>query len=365
MQHDVREIQDRLRHNERIWAAFRQIELQLIGARGLGEIVSALVTGLPRAFAQVSCVRLACVDPEYEVARLLESVTSATHAEPEGHKAEARRSAAESGLVSLSADELTRFFGSTARPYLGPATDEIVRVLFPGHVGEIRSVALVPLMRYGEVTGCLSQASYNARHFSSDSATDLIEHLAAVAALSIDNAVSHERLKADGLTDALTRVANRRLFERRLAEEVERWRRSGEPLSALLVDVDYFKSINDSCGHRVGDEALRAIAQELGTELRAGDVLARYGGEEFVLLFPRTAIGEAQQVAERLRMRIERSFRGRGAAGQGVTVSIGVASLGTGTTATVNGVAALMEMADQALYASKAAGRNCVTVAKD
>lgn len=364
MAHDVREIQDRLRHNERIWAAFRQIELQLIGARGIGEIVSALVTGLPRAFEQVSCVRLACVDPEYEIARLLESGAPGSHSAPRQDPLPARRSAGESGLVSVTAADLTGFFGVQPRPYLGPATAEITRVLFSTQPGEVRSVALVPLTRHGEVIGCLAQGSYNARHFAADSATDLIEHLAAVAALSIDNAVSHERLKVDGLTDPLTRVANRRLFERRLAEEVERWRRSGEPLSALLVDVDHFKSINDSCGHRVGDEALRGIAHELGVGLRAGDVLARYGGEEFVLLFPRTATAEARHIAERLRARIERGFRGRGAAGQGITVSIGVASLEGESTGAANGAVVLMERADRALYGSKAAGRNRVSVAE-
>jgi diguanylate cyclase len=153
--------------------------------------------------------------------------------------------------------------------------------------------------------------------------------------------------------DALTRVANRAAFDERLADELARWKRFRTPVCLALLDVDRFKAINDTFGHRAGDAALREIAACLDSRRRATDMLARYGGEEFVLLLVGAGREEALTVAETLRERVaglKFHFRGTPVA---VTVSCGVAEVQDGDTA-----AAVLERADRALYRAKSEGRN-------
>ena len=190
-------------------------------------------------------------------------------------------------------------------------------------------------------------------------------HLAAVAAVCLDNAISHERLKEDGLTDALTGLANRRFFERRLDEEVKRWMRHSKELSCIMADIDHFKQINDTYGHQYGDYVLQEVAKSLGCELRASDVLARYGGEEFVLLFPETSIKKAAEVADRLRQRVsELRFEKIADSNLEVTVSMGLADLDAEIKLSHDEACVwLVRQTDMALYRAKHAGRNRVIVA--
>jgi len=238
-------------------------------------------------------------------------------------------------------------------------------LLFLEHPCATGSVAVAPLVRRGELIGSLNQGSRDSRHFVSGIATDLLEHLAAVAAMCIDNAVNHERLKLDGLTDPLTGISNRRFFERRLAEEVERWARQSGPLVCMLVDVDFFKQVNDQYGHQVGDRVLRQIASILGQDLRGSDVLARYGGEEFVLLLPGTTPAHGAAIAERLRASVEHSaFVIPEGIDLDVTVSIGLGCLLPGAESYGPDPAFwLFQQVDNALYQAKDTGRNRVVQA--
>jgi len=181
--------------------------------------------------------------------------------------------------------------------------------------------------------------------------------------MCIDNAVSHERLKIEGLTDPLTGLYNRRFFERRLSEEIDRWvRRHDTALIGMLVDVDHFKQVNDRYGHQAGDRTLQGVARLLGHELRGSDVLARYGGEEFVLLLPDTTTGPGMVIAERLRAQVESaSFTGPSGQRLQVTVSIGLACLmPDARRAVADPDVWLLQQADAALYQAKQEGRNRV-----
>lgn len=161
-----------------------------------------------------------------------------------------------------------------------------------------------------------------------------------------------DRLQQVSVTDALTGLANRRHFTDRLDIELRRRERYASPLSVLLIDVDSLKSINDRWGHRAGDAALRRVAAALRTSCRTTDLAARYGGDEFMVLAPGTTATEALELAERLR-RVLRGHPEAGEFGPYPQVSIGVAGAGPQSDAT-----ALLEAADQALYAAKAAGRD-------
>ena len=157
-------------------------------------------------------------------------------------------------------------------------------------------------------------------------------------------------------TDALTRLANRRHFERRLDLELSRTKRYGITSALVMVDLDRFKAINDRFGHRAGDEVLRRVGGVLDAERRAGDLVARYGGEEFVAILPHTTIADATNWAERVRQRLAAGRFGWGDAHIAVTASFGVS--GTSSRAVTN--EQLIETADQALYAAKRRGGNVV-----
>jgi diguanylate cyclase (GGDEF)-like protein len=163
-----------------------------------------------------------------------------------------------------------------------------------------------------------------------------------------------ERLSEAALTDTLTGLNNRLALDQELHAEVERALRADKPLSLVIGDLDYFKSVNDRLGHRAGDEALVRAGRVLLRHRRAGDSIARTGGEEFTILLPGATEHEAYLVSERMRAAVEREFEADPA---GLTFSFGIA-----TYPNHGGSAdSVLEAADQALYAAKALGRNrCV-----
>jgi diguanylate cyclase (GGDEF)-like protein len=166
-----------------------------------------------------------------------------------------------------------------------------------------------------------------------------------------------EELRGRAETDPLTGVANRRRFYQALEIECLRFSRNHLPLSVLMIDLDYFKEVNDQYGHPVGDAALRIVAQLLLLSLRKTDLLARYGGEEFAVLLPETPIEGAIVIAERIRQTVcQQPFAADGCQLH-VSVSIGVASHRSEHEATPE---ILLKKADLALYQAKGAGRNRV-----
>ncbi|HEU5408193.1 MAG TPA: GGDEF domain-containing protein [Nitrospira sp.] len=164
-----------------------------------------------------------------------------------------------------------------------------------------------------------------------------------------------ERLASrDPLTGCLNRRAFYALFEKAFGES----REHSSELCCLMVDIDDFKRVNDQFGHAVGDQAIQAVANCLSAGLRLTDTVGRYGGEEFCLMFPRTTLAEATDLAERLRIRVgtEAGSRMRMVSGLTLTVSIGVSAIAFGARTPLE----LIDQADKALYAAKEGGRNCV-----
>jgi two-component system, cell cycle response regulator len=159
------------------------------------------------------------------------------------------------------------------------------------------------------------------------------------------------------ITDALTGLYNRRYMETHVGTLVDQAIARGKPLSVLILDIDYFKSINDTHGHDAGDDVLQDFAIRIRKSIRGIDLACRYGGEEFVVVMPETDMAVATMVAERLRRRIasEPFPIQKGARTIEVTISIGIAALGPNDNA-----AAVIKRADQALYRAKRDGRNRV-----
>jgi diguanylate cyclase (GGDEF)-like protein/PAS domain S-box-containing protein len=159
--------------------------------------------------------------------------------------------------------------------------------------------------------------------------------------------------------DSLTGAANRRHFLDRAEAEIQRAARYGHPLSLALIDLDYFKKVNDTHGHHVGDAALAHLCRVLGGVLRDVDVLGRMGGEEFAVLLPETDLARAGQVAERMRAALEAAPVPLAEGVLPLTLSAGVAAIGPAAPT----IDALLQKADAAMYEAKAAGRNRVKAA--
>jgi diguanylate cyclase (GGDEF)-like protein len=156
----------------------------------------------------------------------------------------------------------------------------------------------------------------------------------------------------DPLTNLLNRRALFELFENRF----ESAKKDGTPLSAIMVDIDYFKSVNDRFGHSAGDHVIKFVAKNLMEAARFGDLSARYGGEEFCLILPGSNLEEARVIAERLRNIVHSKFGKKFSWDIDLTISLGVASI-QGARDTTND---LLNRADKALYAAKEHGRNRV-----
>jgi diguanylate cyclase (GGDEF)-like protein len=193
-----------------------------------------------------------------------------------------------------------------------------------------------------------------------ESDLELLNSIAPQMALAIDRAMLKDKAgeyEQLSVTDALTGLLNRRYLQERLTEEIIRSNRHGYPMSFMMIDVDHFKSYNDTYGHPEGDKALKTVGYVLKETLRGADVAARYGGEEFSILLPQTTSEEAQAIAERIRRNIEETdFVNRK-----VTVSMGIASCSL----ELNSSDEVISAADKALYEAKRRGRNKVQVYED
>lgn len=335
------------RHNEERMRRFHEQELTLLSAGGLIDLLRHAVVGHRQVFGLES-VTLTLIDPEYELQRLLADL-GCSDGFPELRFVE-------------SGTELAAFFGAAQLPKLGGFRPEQHAALF--HLGPPpASVAVLPLLRQRRLIGSLNLGSREEGRFIPGSATDFLERLGAVVAIGLENAINHERLKHIGLTDALTGVHNRRYFDRRLTEEVERVQRTGQPLACLFLDVDHFKKVNDTHGHQVGDRVLQEVAARVKAQLRLSDALGRYGGEEFSALLVQTDAEQALDIAERIRAAIAAEpFRLGGDHNLTVTMSVGMAMLSPQNCA--GDVAAcaerLVAQADEAVYRAKQGGRNRV-----
>jgi diguanylate cyclase len=159
--------------------------------------------------------------------------------------------------------------------------------------------------------------------------------------------MTHLSTFAELRTDPLTGVSNRRAFDESLASLMSQKRRYSAPLATAMIDIDFFKSINDKQGHLEGDRVLQELAQLLARNIRECDVLARYGGEEFIILMPNTELHAACNLTERIRATVQASLP--------ITISIGVA-----TASHDESGSELLTRVDAALYMAKKGGRNCV-----
>ena len=179
--------------------------------------------------------------------------------------------------------------------------------------------------------------------------------------LALRNALTFKEVKLRADRDGLTRIYNRHSFEERLVYEIKRRRRYNHDLSLLMFDLDHFKQVNDTYGHKAGDMVLRKVGEILTETFRTTDLPARYGGEEFVVLLPHTSERAAWKLAERVREAIQSTRFHYDGHDFTVTASIGVSSVEAGALTKDDD---LIVKADKALYEAKHNGRNMVVVSR-
>lgn len=224
---------------------------------------------------------------------------------------------------------------------------------------ECGSSALVAVMRRGgRVIGAILVRA-SRQYAYTDADRSALELLGATAAIAIDNARLFADAQRHATIDELTGVWNRRSFFENAGREFRRSQRTLRPLAVLMFDVDHFKSVNDTYGHAVGDQALRGLAERCRSQLRVIDVIGRYGGEEFAVALPETDIEAAEHIAERLRVAVENAAFTTAQGPISLTISVGVAVYDPNDPTTLD---AVIDRADRALYIAKRSGRNCVRV---
>jgi len=237
-----------------------------------------------------------------------------------------------------------RAWGTGTRIYVADTTADPHSSMLTTHAGA-RALLCQPVTRDQRTMAVLVVGFYESRPHAPAPALFLVELLAAEFGAAIDRADLVALLAAQSRRDPLTGAANRRSWDEEMNRELARARRTGDPLTVAIIDLDHFKAYNDTHGHVVGDVLLRDLVTAVRAELRAGDIIARWGGEEFALAFPDCDLAQAQIIASRLLNVVP----------SGQTASIGLTQARTQDTPR-----ALIERADQALYTAKDGGRNQV-----
>ncbi len=221
-----------------------------------------------------------------------------------------------------------------------------------------RSTMIVPMLSHGKLSGLLLAEARKVGYFK-DKDIDMLLTVARSAALALENAELHKKTDKLTITDELTETYNYRYFVQKLEEEKRRASRYNLPLSLIMVDIDWFKQLNDTYGHESGNLVLKHLSGIIKQCIRDVDIFARYGGEEFAVILPQTPQEDARLIGERIRSKVEQFiFHSIKNEEISITVSVGLSSYPE------NGRSheELVSLADQALYRAKGEGRNLVCI---
>lgn len=226
---------------------------------------------------------------------------------------------------------------------------------------ELKSIISVPLKIKDQVIGVINLDNRRKGDFFNKDDLQLLSTFADEAVIAIENAKLHQQMKNLAITDDLTGLHNFRYLRERLEEEVKRAQRYERSLALIMADIDYFKNYNDAFGHLEGNRVLKNLANIIKINVREVDIAGRYGGEEFIIILPEAGKEEAQEIAERIRLKVEKyKFinKNNHTDEKKLTLSLGV----TSCFQEIISPQGLIYKVDQALYQAKRKGRNRVEV---
>lgn len=336
------------KHNQLTQEKFYNLELYLLQSTSLSTLFNRLLTELSDNL-ELELVELQLIDCNGETQQLIDDIYG------------------ELKFNNLQFHQDERFLNQLYQNKLEvklSQQSECIQPLFEFSAKKIYSVAMLPLVRENRLIGSLHLGSHNKERFTPDLATSFLQHLGSIVSICIQNAITQEQFKLLSLVDLLTRTKNRRYFIQSLAREIARSSRSQNPISCLFLDLDHFKQVNDTHGHLTGDRALQAVAQNINPLLRQSDVLARFGGEEFTIMLPNTNQEDGLEIAERIRLQVNKIvLQDDHGETFSTSVSIGVSTWQPDpqqklTFEQVQNY--LISKADEGVYRAKNEGRNCV-----
>ena len=334
----VAEVMERLRENDALFARLFELEAGVLAASDPEDLCFSLLRGLRSGFS-LDMVRFWFDRSSFIGARDMEGISSRD-------------------LVWIEKGEIERMGLNRQHVWLMELSGDKGFDWLEARDDSLASIALLALGDLKQPFGVLGLGSTDRERFQPGKGADFLQHLAQVVGLSLENAVSRERLARLAITDSLTGTHNRRFLQPHSHQPLSRWFGKGVDVSCLYVDVDDFKALNDQFGHDAGDAVLTGVAAAIAGAARMQDPLIRMGGDEFALLLPGCPQDKARGIAEKTLA----ACAALDGCEQPVSVSIGIAFSSAGDDKRVRD---LISQADQAMYVAKALGGGRVEANSD
>ncbi|MCP4022748.1 MAG: GGDEF domain-containing protein [Desulfobacteraceae bacterium] len=326
---------DRLKKNEQIAKKFHEIEVSILSILNFQDFLEKLLYEISTKF-----------NVPHTWISIIEESSIFEHL----HKIQ-NSNLLQSSIAFVSKPEFFNITNKKLTPLLANRNLEKFKVLMPKvSQYDIGSLAIAPITLDGEIVGSFNQADKDVYRFEPGIDTSLLEHLAIKVSLCLSNVTAHEQLRFLAFHDPLTGLLNRGVMERILEREFQRSKRYKNELTLIFLDLDDFKSINDTYGHDNGDHALKHTADCLLNLKRDSDIVARFAGDEFVVILPSTSEASAKSYVRRVKEKIAKTPLTANGETFHVKLSYGIASI---FEKDIDSSALLLKAADKRLYKAK------------
>jgi len=339
-------VYQRLKENETLLKKFYAVEKKILSILSFKDLFDVLLTEIKEQFS-IPFVWLSFIKNSDTLA-LIDAMNSLGNT-------------TQSNINIIEKSIFFALIGNQTEPVLANTELKPYFQLLPaGKSYLIKSLAIAPITMDGEIIGSLNQADASESRFQPDMDTFLLEQLAAKVSLCLSNVTAHEKLEFLAYHDPLTGLLNRRVMETVLKRETGRARRYEMPLSVVFMDLDYFKTVNDTYGHEVGDRLLVHLARNLEEKCRETDIVARFAGDEFVIILPETGGEQAETLMNRIKHHLEQAPLIHENTAIPVSTSFGIASMAD-IGPEDDAAAVMLKKADERLYVKKEARKTNAT----